>query len=173
MQYDKLCISSQVQTCSPRGDDVTGMILPSPRPRCSRKVGVAVLAAVESVLPPVSLLVLHNERHVFSAHGALSPKQASNVRGRQNNCSFTLQLMIATYKLLFYSRKLCIYTNRVYVISWLHFTLPVQCYYACSHLFYYFRFVANALHAHKRELITCTCMSTFRHSAHPWYVQGT
>ena len=90
------------QTCSPRGDDVTGMILnhfPSPRPRCSRKVGVVVLAAVESVLPPVSLLVLHNERQVFSAHGALSPKQASDVRGRQNNCSFTLQLMIATYKL--------------------------------------------------------------------------
>lgn len=128
---------TQVQTCSPRGDDVTGMILnhfPSPRPRCSSKVGVAVLAAVESVLPPVSLLVLPNERHVFSAHGALSPKQASDVRGRQNNCSFILQLMIATYKWLFYSRKLCIYTNRVYVISWLHFTLPVQCYY--SHLFF-------------------------------------
>ena len=56
---------------------------------------------MESVLLPVSLLVIHNERHVLPAYGALSPKEASGIRGRQNISSFTLQFIVATYDLLF------------------------------------------------------------------------
>lgn len=87
-----------------------------------------MLAAVESVLPPVSLLVIHNVRHVLPAYGALSPKEASGIRGRQNICSFTLQFIVVTYDLSFIAlSNFRIYTSGVrdFLVSFLisHFRL--------------------------------------------------